>query len=156
MKRSTKRILGIGAASVLAIGIGASALAGGGYGPGWGMNPGMMGGPGGGGWMMGGADPAATQQWLSQEKAQLGITPAQEQAWSNYATAMTTRAALMNSHRQARFGGTVTPGQMQTFHQQGISQMQQMITARRDLYAALTPQQRASFSGFMGPRGGRW
>jgi len=111
----------------------------------------MSGGPG---WMMG-ADPVAyTDQQLTQLKTNLGITPEQETAWNAYAEAVQARAALMATHREAMFGaGTVTPEQRMSFHEQGLAQMQKVTTARRDLYAALTPEQQAKADGLLvGPR----
>ena len=45
MKQTTKRILGIAAASALVIGATTGVFARGGFGPGWGGHHGMMGGP---------------------------------------------------------------------------------------------------------------
>jgi Spy/CpxP family protein refolding chaperone len=160
MKQTTKRILGIAAASALLIGATGGVFARGGYGPGWGGHHGMMGGPGGmggmsggPGWMMGGDPVAYTEQQLTQLKTDLGITPEQETAWNAYAEAVQAKAGLMAAHRQAMFGNaTVTPEQRQSFHQQGLEQMRQVTQARRDLYAALTPEQQAKAGGLIGPR----
>ncbi|AGA92064.1 protein of unknown function (DUF1520) [Thioflavicoccus mobilis 8321] len=117
---------------------------------------GMPGGYGGPGRMMGGADPAATTQRLNALKQQLGITLAQESAWDDYAAAVTTRAALMNGHRQAMLDGGVSPVQMQQFRQSGFAQMQQMATASRRVQTVLTPAQRTRAGGLMGGWGQRW
>jgi hypothetical protein len=67
-----------------------------------GMGPGMMhGGPG-----LAVADPAQ----IDTLKAELGITPAQEQAWSKYAKAVQDAAAAMKTTREG-------------FHPQAVSKM---------------------------------
>jgi hypothetical protein len=169
MKQTTNQFLAITAAAIL-IGTAGNAIAHGGYGPGWGGPGGMMGGPGGmgppgmiggpggmpgiarGPGAMKGTDPVAyTDQRLAQAKAELGITPEQEAAWTRYADAAKAKAELMAAHRQAMFGGeTVTPEQRQAFHQEGQAQRQQVATATRELYAVLTPQQQASAGALLG------
>ena len=160
MKQTTKRVLGIAAASALLIGAAGGVFAHGGYGPGWGGHHGMMGGPrgmgayGGPGWMMGGDPAAYTDQRLTQLKTTLGITPEQEAAWNAYAEAVQARAGIRAAHHEAMFGqGTVTPEQRLGFHEQGLAQMQKVTAATRDLYAALTPEQQAKADGILvGPR----
>jgi hypothetical protein len=163
MKQTTKRFLGIAAASALVIGATTGVFARGGfgpgYGPGWGGHHGMMGGPGGmqgrfggPGWMMSGDPAGDTEQRLAQLKTTLGITPEQEASWSAYVDAVKGRADLMASHRQAMFAtGSVTPEQRLGFRQEGLAQMQQLTSATRDLYAALTPEQQAKAGGLIGP-----
>jgi hypothetical protein len=110
----------------------------------------MMGGPG----MMTGDPVAYTEQQLGELKTTLGITPPQEDAWRAYATALEGRAGLMTAHRQAMFGGAgVSPQQRQAFHQHGLTGMQQVATATRNLYAVLTPEQQAKASQLIGPWG---
>ena len=187
MKQQTKKVLGVVAISVLTLGIGQSVYARGGYGwdgqgwdgqgwdgqgwerQGWqgrgcdGAGPRGMRGPGGrmGGYGkgMGFADPAATAQRLEQLKTGLAITPEQEQAWSQYATAVTNRAAVRNAHREARFNGTLTPEQIQDYRQSRQTQREQMFTARHELYAALSTEQRATAAKLMtgpGHQGRGW
>lgn len=166
MKQSNRRILGIVAASALTIGTVSAVLAHGGAGPGagqgWNGQPGMMGGPngmmggpngmrGGPNGMMGGpgrmmgSDPVAhMDQRLTAMKSRLGITPEQEPAWDDFATALRSGAAMMGAHRQAMMGGEpVTQEQRLAFRQQGMGQMQQMAAAGEALYQALTPEQRS-------------
>jgi protein CpxP len=152
MKQTTKRILGIAAASALIIGAANGVLAHGfgpGFAPGWGGHQGMMGGPGsmhgpfGGPGQMMGADLAAySDQRLAELKTRLGITPEQESAWDTYADAVEAKAALMTSHRSAMTGAdSIGPDQRQAFHQQGLEQMQSVQDAARGLYAVLSPEQ---------------
>ena len=155
MKQTTKYILGVAAASALIIGATSGVFARGGFGPGWGGHHGMMGGPGGmrgGPGMMMGSDPVAyTDQRLTKLKTTLDITPEQESAWSTYAEALKGRAGLMTAHRQAMFGGTVSPEQHLSFHQQGMVQMQKVTDASSGLYAVLTPEQQAKAGNLAGP-----
>ena len=153
MKQTTKRILGIAAASALVIGATTGVFARGGFGPGWGGHHGMMGGPGGPGRMMGGDPVAYAEQRLARQKTTLGITPEQEAAWNIYADAVKGKAGLMVAHRQVMFSsGGVTAEQRQAFHQQGLAQMQQLTAAGRGLQAVLTPEQQTRFGGLIGPR----
>lgn len=152
--KQTRKILVIGTASVLAIGAAAGVFARGGFGPGWGGHPGMMmGGPG----MMMGADPVAfTDQRLADLKTRLAITAEQETAWNAYAEAAKAKATLMAGHREAMLSPTgVTPDQRLGLHQQGLEQMQKVLTTTRDLYAVLTPEQQAQAGGLVGPGCGR-
>lgn len=115
MKKKTLLIGGIATAAVLAAGWAFAQSAG--HGPG-GMGPGMMQhmargmGPGMGPGMMRhmnhGMDPGATHDRgvmqfdparLDTLKAELGITPAQEQAWTNYAKAVQDAATTMKTTR---------------------------------------------------------
>ncbi len=155
MRQSNRKILALGVAYALALGAAASVLAAGSQGgnpcPGMmggpgrmmGMGPGMMGmGPGMMGMMGSVAD---TTDRLAQIKNELGITPAQEQAWKAYTQAITNQSALMNAHRQAMWNGNMPPppDQRATMRQQGWQTMQQTRQATQDLYQALTPDQRS-------------
>jgi len=162
MKQTTKRLLGITAASVLVIGATTGVFARGGFGPGWGGHQGMMGGPGGmhgpfgGRGMMMNADPMAyAEQRLTALKTDLGITADQEAAWTTYAEAVKAKAGLMAVHRATMHGAdTVTHEQRLTFHQQGLEQMQKVAGATRELYAVLTPEQQTKVGGLAGPQFG--
>lgn len=140
-----------------------------GIGPGMGMGPGIGGhmGYGMGGWM-GGADLAAAAAGRAAElKVLLKITPAQETAWKAFETANRQQASTMQAMR------TQMQEQMRN-HAPGsaewIAQRDAMIkqhdaswaahsAALKDLYAVLTPEQRAiadrSAMGMGGPRAGR-
>jgi hypothetical protein len=136
---------------------------GGGWGAGMGYGPGM-----GRGWGGGFDTPAVAAARMAELKAQLKITSGQEAAWKAYEAAATQQAAamqamhtLMQSQFQAAQSGTANPD----FATQRLALMAQRDSARaassaalRDLYAALTPEQRTlmgygQYAG--GPRGPR-
>ena len=162
MKKTTKQLIGFAAVGALVIGAASGVFARGGFGPGyghgWGGHQGMMGGPGAG------YGPCVQQnvntggaidQRLSEQKSRIGITAEQEPAWSAYSTALKGKYDLMQSHRQARFGGAgIDNSQLQAFRQQGLTQMQKVLKATQDLNAVLTPEQQASAGNLIGPRHG--
>lgn len=169
MKQTSKQLIAIATASALVIGAAGAVFAHGygygyGDGPGWGGHHSMMGGPtgmhgpfGGPGRMGGGFPMAAGAQDVDQLKASLGITADQEAAWTAYADAVAGKAELRNTHRAARFGGSpITADQRLEFRQQGAAQMQKLVDATRDLYAALTPAQKAEAGNLLGPRCAAW
>jgi hypothetical protein len=156
MRQSNRTLFGLVTASVLSIGAVTGALAAGtqsaaaGY-PGMdsGIYPGMMGGRGGmmgmgPGGMMGGSLSDTTAR-LTEIKAELGITPAQQDAWKAYAQAVTNQSALMNAHRQTMWSGPMPPpiDQRAAMHQEGTETMQQTAQAAQSLYQVLTPEQKA-------------
>lgn len=152
MKQTTKRYIGIAAASALVIGITSGVFARGGFGPGfgpgWGGHQGMMGGPGR---MMGADSTAFTDQQLTGLKTALGITADQEITWNAYENAVKGKTAVMLSHRQTMFGsGPMTPEQRIAFHQPGLDQMQKLTIASRDLYTVLTPEQQDRAGNLIG------
>ena len=147
-----------------------------GYGPGYGMGPGMMGGYGPGYGMGPRGVPGGyfgnVDESLAALKAQLGITEKQDDAWQAFAKT----AKQQNESRQAWFA------KMQQARQTGsapdfaalraemLKQRQAEVeanaTALKNLYAALSPEQKEvadqSFGGygpaycqqaFGGPRG---
>jgi len=149
----------------------------GGYGPGQGMGPGMMGGYGPGygmgsggrhmgygpGYGMGpqgmfNAYPGNAEDGLAALKAELGITAKQDPAWQ----AFTKNAAQQNENRQAWFakmhevrsaGSAPELLARQTeFMKQRLAEMDANAAALKDLYATLTPEQKAiadqRFGGF--------
>ena len=152
MRQSNKTLFGLVTASVLSMGAVTGALAAGTQGvpPGYpGMYPGMMGGRGGmmgmgPGGMMGGSL-SDTSARLTGIKGELGITPAQEDAWKAYAQAVTKQSALMNAHRETMWSGPMPPpiDQRAAMHQEGTQAMQQTAQAAQGLYQVLTPQQQA-------------
>lgn len=149
-----------------------------GPGPGWGMGPGMGHGwgmgPGAGhmgygmrGWA-GGSDMAAVAAGRAAElKVLLKITPAQETAWKAYETALTQQATTMQALRARMYEQmhNSTPGsaewatQRDAMIKQHDTSWAAQAAAVKDLYAVLTPEQRAiadrSPMGIGGPRGGR-
>lgn len=166
MKQTTKRYLGIAAASALVIGVATAGFAQGGFGPGFGQGcagpggmmsrpGGMMGGPGrmrgGPGYMMSGDPVASAEQQLAGLKTRLGITTDQEGAWNAYAEAVKGKAGVMLVHRQTMLGSAgVAPEQRLAFRQEGLEQMQRVATAGHDLYNVLTPEQQATFGNLTG------
>lgn len=145
----------------------------GGYGPGWhmggygpgpgyGMGPGMMGGYGPGY----GMGPRAmfdgyygnVDDNLAALKAQLGITANQDAAWQ----AFTKNAKQQNENRQAWFAkmqqarsaGSAPEllAQQAEFMKQRETELEASAAALKNLYAALTPEQKAiadrSFGGY--------
>ena len=111
------------------------------------MHGGTLGGPA---WMASGDPIAFTEQRLTELKDTLGITPEQEGLWSAYVDAVKGKAALIASHRETVHAGTITPDESAGFHQQRTEQMQELITAADDLYAALTPEQQGKSDGLIG------
>ena len=156
MKQATNQLLGLVAASALAIGAGTSAFGQGmGMGPGMGGQQGMMGGPGGMMGMgpgMGGGSVAATTERLAETKSALGITAEQESAWQAYEQALINQSALMSSHRETMMAGGMPPAgdQRAAMHQQGTQMAQQTEQARQGLYNALTPAQKAKADNLIG------
>jgi len=115
---------------------------------GQGMGPGMPGmrmGPGHG--PMAGVDPAAMVDGrLSELKAQLKITTAQEDAWQAFAAQAKQQAASMQAMRAQMQTGTGTaPEQMRqraAAMQQRAAGMTTMTDAFGALYGVLTPEQK--------------
>jgi Spy/CpxP family protein refolding chaperone len=89
--------------------------------------------------------PADTAKRLDQIKGELGITPAQDNAWKAYAQAVANQSALMSAHRQTMTNGPMppSPDQQAAMHQEGAAMMQQRVMAAEDLYQVLTPEQQA-------------
>ena len=107
-----------------------------------GMGPGMMHGRAG----VGLADPAQ----LETLKAELEITPAQEQAWSRYAKAVQDAAATMKTTRESVDPDAVskmTPADRYAFvskmREQGQKQFGAVETAADELLATLDATQKA-------------
>lgn len=122
--------------------------AGGWYGPGM-MGGHMGGGMMGGGMMGGGAfDPEQTSAWLEQAKTSIGVTPAQEEAWSAYADAVAAdRAAMLEMHSQMpamMMSGPNASDRLQAhldIMATRLSSLQRVNEATQALYAVLTPEQ---------------
>jgi len=140
--------------------------AGPGYGPGYGMGPGMMGGYGPGygrgpGWMGGygpgyGMGPQAmfggysgnTDESLTAMKAQLGITAKQDAAWQAFAKnakkQSENRQAWFAKMQQARSAGSAPEflAQQTEIMKQREAELEANAAAVKNLYAALTPDQK--------------
>jgi LTXXQ motif family protein len=171
MKRSHKIAIGIVAAA--ALGLTGAALyaqpAGEGWGPGM-MGyggPGMMGGWHGGPGMMGGrfgANPAAAiDSHLGALKSELKITSAQESAWQKFADAAKQHGEAAGKLRDQQFQNApqTAPERMAQrteIMKQQLAGMESTTGAFKQLYAALTPAQKAvadrEFGPFRGPRFG--
>ena len=140
--------------------------AGPGYGPGYGMGPGMMGGYGPGygrgpGWMGGygpgyGMGPQAmfggyygnSDESLAAMKAQLGITAKQDAAWQAFAKnakkQSENRQAWFAKMQQARSAGSAPEflAQQTEIMKQREAELEANAAAVKNLYAALTPEQK--------------
>lgn len=126
-----------------------------GQGPGAGrgaMGPGMMGqGPGAGRGGMWSNPAAAIEGHLAALKVELKITPDQDTAWQAFTTKARQQADTMIAHRtqmlsQASATTQSAPdrlAQRTEFAKQRIAGMETMTAAVKDLYAALTPEQKA-------------
>jgi Spy/CpxP family protein refolding chaperone len=157
MKRSHSLIAGVvaGVALAAAAATYAQPYGGMGYGHGPGMEMGRGHGP------IAGVDPAArADARLSDLKAQLKITTAQEAAWQTFAAQAKQQAASMQAmHAQMQASAGTAPeqmGQRATAMQQRAAGMATMANAFGALYAVLTPEQKAiadQHVGTMGHRG---
>lgn len=177
MKTASKIIAGV--AVTLSLAVTGAVLAQPGYGPGFGgmgygmgYGPGghMGGGPGFGrmgyGMGPGGYDMAAAAAgYTAQLKAQLKITPEQEKAWKAYEGVVTQQAAAMQTLRdqfhaqwQDAKPGAAAPD-MAAQHQAMFELRQSSLTAQsaalKDLYAVLTPEQKAIADRGVGFAGGQ-
>ena len=133
--------------------------------PGAGMGPGAGGagmGPcaGAPGDMMGmGNSTAMMERHLANLKAQLKITPAQEPAWQAFATKAKEQADTMRAMRAKMLDATgPAPERMRQrteLMKQRVGNMETMTAALSDLYAALTPEQKAIADQHVGMMGGR-
>jgi len=182
MKRVTKIAIGVGTALTLGLatavvnahpygyGPGWGMGQGSGYGPGAGMGPGMgpMGhGPMGYGPMGRGmgpqayGNPAAAADWrLSGLKSELKITAAQESAWKAFADQTKQQAEAMQALMISAQGSAqaTAPERLELRNQimkKRQEQMEKATTAFKDLYAVLTPEQKALADQHFGMMGGR-
>jgi len=141
MKRSLKIFLGLAAAASLVATAYAQVPF---QGPGFYRGMGAMhGGP-----MFG--DPSArAEQHLTYLKGQLNISAAQESQWQAFADAVKQQAQTMVAMRASMQSpaGTVTErmDQRTAFMKLGLDNMQAVDNAAKQLYAVLTPEQKAAF-----------
>ena len=165
MKRATKIAIGVGTA--LTLGLAAAVVNahthGHGYGPGWGMGGGSeygMGyGPGAGMGPMGygpgrgmgpqsyGNPAAAADARLAYLKSELKITSGQETAWKAFADQAKQQAEAMQAWMTTVQGSTqaTAPERLELRNQimkKRQEQMEKSTAALKDLYAALTPEQK--------------
>lgn len=128
----------------------------GGYGPGYGPGPGMMGGYGPGFGMMGAW--GNVEEGLAALKAELGITAKQDSAWQAYADNVKkhqqTRQAWFEKMHEARSAGSAPERleQHTEFMKQRQAEMEANVSALKNLYATLSPEQKEiadqRFGGF--------
>jgi hypothetical protein len=127
-----------------------------------GMGAGMHAGMGP---MQGPEAPATVSARLADSKAQLKITSAQEAAWGKYAALVTQQAeahATMRTQMHAQMSDPKTAStvdhaaQRETMHKLQQDNLAARNTALTDLYAVLTPEQKAvADQRLQGPRGPR-
>lgn len=120
-----------------------------GMGMGYGMGPGMHGMRGG---MVGPESPAVTGARLSDLKTELKITAAQDSAWQAYATVVQTQAEQRQAHRTQMQALMQDPKAAAAVdhaaqHEAMMKLRDEHLAARsaalKDLYAVLTPEQKA-------------
>jgi len=175
MRKGSKIALAVGAA--LSLGLAAAELSAQPSGMGWGgygMGPGMMGagmmggygmGPGVGmgygmhGYGMGfGGYGGAADDRLAGLKSELGITTSQEGAWQGFVKSVKqrdeSRQAWFAKMREARAAGSLPEmlAQRDEVFKQHQAERQATTAALKELYAALTPEQKTvadqRFGGF--------
>jgi periplasmic protein CpxP/Spy len=168
-------------AATLSLALAGAVFAHPGSGMGWGPGAGMGAGMGPGGWGMGpgiggrmgygrgSPDMGAIAAGRAAElKYAMKITPAQETAWKSFETVLQQQAAAMQALRtqmQARMQSQAGPGgadftaQRDAMIKQHDASQAAHAAAAKDLYAVLTPEQRAIFDSSPmaagGPRFGR-
>lgn len=160
MKRSHKIVAGIIATVALGIAAAAFAYPGGGHGQGFGPcmgdGPGMGYGPRGGGYGPQGAagpsagrDPVAfAESRLGEMRSELKITTAQDAAWQTFAAKAKKQAEDMQTMRKTMWGAPAASAperiaQRTALMQQRLAGMEDMTAALKELYAVLTPEQKA-------------
>jgi len=129
----------------------------GGWGPGMGpgAGPGSMRGGGGFGMM--------SEASLAKLKTDLAINAQQEAAWQAFAAKATEQSAQMQANRQQHWqsadAATTAPAQMSLrigHMTQQLAALQATNAALTDLYAVLTPEQRAQADQYFNHMGPRW
>lgn len=176
MKNTNTLIASLAAALLLTIGSTAQAQPapergmgpGPGMGPGYGMAQGQgrgmgqrMGGMHGQRGMMGRNPAAMVEARLAYLKTDLKITAQQETAWQTFATKSRklaeTRQAKRSKMQEAAAAPMTAPERLAKrteFMKQQISEMESMTAAVSELYAALTPEQKAIADKSLGMMGG--
>ena len=130
-------------------------------GPGMGMGPmgGMPGTFGPGGRMAGGDPAAAIDARMGDLKSELKITAAQEPVWQAFIGKAKQQAQAMQAMRakvQETAGSAPDRMAQRTeFMKTRTSNMETMNTSLKDLYAVLTPEQKATADKRFGMMGGR-
>jgi Spy/CpxP family protein refolding chaperone len=139
MKRNTIiAVIAIGAGAAISLAAGIASAHPHGYGPGMGGGPGYgMGNPA-----------AAVEARLAYLKTELKITNAQEGAWKKYSDEARKQAESMQAMRTAMQGGAAAnAADRMELHNKlmksRLEQSEKMTAAFKELYAALTPEQKA-------------
>jgi LTXXQ motif family protein len=138
----------------------------GGYGPGYGMGPGMMYGYGAG-YGRGpqatyNATPGNANEGFAALKSELGITAKQDAAWQafvkNAKKQDENRQAWFAKMQQARSAGSAPEllSQQAEFMKQREAEMEANAAALKNLYATLTPEQKAIADQVFGGIGPGW
>jgi len=138
----------------------------GGYGPGYGMGPGMMYGYGGGYGMgpqaMFGGYPGNADDSLAALKSELGITAKQDAAWQafvdNTKKQNENRQAWFEKMQEAHSAGSAPEllAQQTEWMKQRQTEMASNAAALKNLYATLTPEQKAIADQRFGGVGPGW
>lgn len=129
--------------------------------PGTGMGPmgGMPGGFGHGGHMAGGDLAAAIDAHMGDLKSELKITAAQEPAWQAFIAKAKQQAQAMQTMRtkvqEASGSAPDRMAQRTEFMKTQAGNMETMSTSLKELYAVLTPEQKATADKRFGMMGGR-
>lgn len=158
MKRTHRITAATLAALSLAAATAVFAHGGSGMGPGSGPMGAMRGASAPGG-PQGTGDPTARMEThLSTLKAELKITPAQEPAWQAFVGQAKQQAQGHQAMRGTMQGGTGSAPDRMAQHtemmKQHVAGMEKMNSALKDLYAALTPEQKATADKRFGHQGG--
>ena len=121
--------------------------------------PGAAGGFGRGAHMRGGDPSALAKSHLAAMKAALIITPRQEPAWDAFAGKVKAQAASMAAMRgraaQMDVPAPERMAQRTAFMRERLAGMEAMSGAMKDLYATLTPEQKATFDNMTSRRRAR-
>ena len=160
MKRNHKIVAGVAAVFSLAVATAVYAHPGGGMGRG-GMGMGPMGGmygQQGAGRMAGAYSPAAlAESRLNSLKAELKITAEQESVWQTFTAAAKQQSEAMQAVREKMPATSSTAAermdQRTALTKQRASGMDSMSSALKDLYAALSPEQKAVADKSIGSMG---
>lgn len=147
MKRKTIiAVIAIGAAAAISLAAGIAAAQPYGYGPGGGMGGGHGMGYGGG---PGHGNPAAAvEARLAYLKTDLKITKAQEPAWKKFSDEARKQAESMQALKSAmQAGATANAVDRMELHDKlmksRLEQSEKATASFKELYAALTPEQKA-------------
>ena len=147
MKRASKLAIGIGTALTLGLSAAIVNAHPHGHGPGWGMEQGGMGYGPGMSWHGFGNPGAMADARLAYLKSELKITSGQETAWKAFADQAKQQAEAMQTLRTTMQGSTAAtaPERLELRNQimkKRQEQMDKSTAAFKDLYAALTPEQK--------------